>query len=111
MTKCFESMCILFVSVTMFPATAIEVQFSIEKDFSSSGVVCQHAVDREMKRITGHAKVNQSYIRDCVNDARMRRQHHGSVVQSYDLSQKLITDGGAINKQVVLNVAVISNKD
>ena len=64
-------------------------------------------MDREIKKITS-IKVNHSYITDCVNDARMRRQCHGSVVQSYFLGESATKAG---NKQVILNVAITSNSD
>jgi len=85
------------------------VQFSIEEDFNSTGEVIQPAVDREMKRVREHIEVNQAYITDCVNDARKRRQHHGSVVQSYSLGEKHITANET--KQIIINIAIISESD
>jgi len=63
-------------------------------------------MNREMQKIREHIKVNHEYITDCVNDARKRRQCHGSVVQSYSLGDKRIN-----TKQVILNIAVISKND
>ena len=62
-------------------------------------------VEREVKKITKYKAVNQSYIADCINDAKRRRERHGSVVQSYSLGDRTAT------QEIILNVAVVSDHD
>ena len=57
----------------------------MERDFCSTGVVSQSAVEREIKKISKYKTVNQAYLTDCINDAKKRREQNGSVVQSYTL--------------------------
>lgn len=84
----------------------------MERDFYSTGVVSQSAVEREIKKISKYKAVNQSYITDCINDAKKRREQHGSVVQSYSLGNKsIIIKGVMITQEIIANIAIVSDHD
>ena len=84
----------------------------MERDFCSSGEVSQSVVEREMKKIGKYKTVNQSYIADCINDARKRREQHGSVVQSYTLGNRTVTIRGTlITQEIIVNIAIVSDHD
>lgn len=75
----------------------------MERDFCNTGEVSQSVVDREVKKISKYKAVNQSYITDCINDAKKRQEQHGSVVQSYTLGNRMVT------QEIILNIALVSN--
>lgn len=77
----------------------------MEEDFCSTGEISQSVVEREMQKISKYKRVNQSYITDCINDAKRRHDQHGSVVQSYTLGNRTVT------QEIILNVAIVSNHD
>ena len=77
----------------------------MEKDFCSTGEVSESVVERELQKINKYKTVNQSYVADCINDAKKRREQHGSVVQSYTLGNRMVT------QEIILNIAIVSNHD
>ena len=77
----------------------------MEKDFCSTGEVSESVVERELQKISKYKIVNQSYITDCINDAKKRHEQHGSVVQSYTLGNRMVT------QEIILNIAIVSNHD
>ena len=84
----------------------------MERDFSSTGEVSQSVVEREAKKISQYKTVNQSYIADCINDARKRRLQYGSVVQSYTLGNSRVNIGGTlIIQEIILNIGIVSDHD
>lgn len=84
----------------------------MERDFCSTGEVNQSVVEREMKKINKYKTVNQSYVTDCINDARKRRDWYGSVVQSYTLGNMTVTTSGTmITQEIILNIAIVSDND
>ena len=98
--------------MSFFQCSAIEVTINLEKDFSNAGQVSQLVVERVAKKISQHKTVNQSYIADCINDAKQRRLQYGSVVQSYTLgNSRANIDGITITQELILNIGIVSDHD
>ena len=85
----------------------------MERDFSSTGEVSQSVIEREARKISQYkAAINQSYIADCINDARKRRLQCGSVVQSYTLGNcRVNISGTMLTQEIILNVGIVSDHD
>ena len=92
--------------------SAIDVIVNLEKDFTSTGQVSQLVVEREAKKISQYKTVNQSYIADCIDDARQKRLQYGSVVQSYTLgNSRANIEGTTITQELILNIGIVSDHD
>ena len=85
----------------------------MERDFCNNrGEVSQAVVEREVKKIRQYKEINESYIADCINDAKRRRLRCGSVVQSYTLGNRRVSAGRVMmTQEIILNIAVVSDHD
>ena len=85
----------------------------MERDFcNNTGEVSQAVVERGVKKIRQYKEINESYIADCINDAKRKRLQYGSVVQSYTLGNRRLSTGTVtMTQEIILNIAIVNDHD